>query len=475
MATATPGGEGFLTLLRKKNFLLLWLAQLISMTVFWSANYGLIVLIQEQTASATLIGLAIICSSLPAVLIGAPAGVFVDRRNKRRVLFYSNCLRAIATLIFVCSLVINSNQLVLVYLLALLISGIGQFFAPAEGATIPMLVSEEELMPALSLFQITSMLSNALGFLLLAPLLLIFLPVIQIGSVALSSVESLYVILAILYAVCAILVLLIPVHNFVKPRSHKTTSADLTAESLGVLHNVWNEMLQAWIFIRRRPTLFQAVVQLSFAGILISVIGQLASPLVKQLLDLPEASMAFVFAPAGVGLVLGSIFMPRITRVLGKPRTILIGCIALGLLIFLIPLLTLLAQHLEQQGLQVRVFHIGLVGLMMFLAGLALDFVSIPANTSMQEQTPDWIKGRVLALQLALFNAVSIPFILLIGWISDHFQLPTALYVLVICIAAFGLWGIFYERKPHPGAHKETEEPPAKSQPDEQVISEKAL
>src|SRR5215469_17567755 len=97
MPTATSRGDGFLTLLRKKNFLLLWLAQLISMTVFWAANYGLIILIQEQTASTTLIGLAIICASLPAVIIGGPAGVFVDRRNKRRVLFYSNCLRAIAT------------------------------------------------------------------------------------------------------------------------------------------------------------------------------------------------------------------------------------------------------------------------------------------------------------------------------------------------------------------------------------------
>ena len=141
MATATPRGEGFLTLLRKKNFLLLWLAQLISMTVFWAANYGLIILIQEQTSSTTLIGLAIICTSLPAVIIGAPAGVFVDRRNKRRVLFYSNCLRAIATFVFVLLLIINSGQLVLVYLLALLISGIGQFFSPAEGATIPRLVS----------------------------------------------------------------------------------------------------------------------------------------------------------------------------------------------------------------------------------------------------------------------------------------------------------------------------------------------
>lgn len=458
MASAVPKGEGFRTLLRKRNFLLLWLAQLISMTVFWAANYGLIILIQEKTSSTTLIGLAIICSSLPAVIIGAPAGVFVDRRNKRRVLFYSNCLRSLATLLFMLSLIIDSSQLVLVYLLALLVSSIGQFFAPAEGASIPMLVSEDELMPALSLFQITSMLSNALGFLLLAPLLLIFLPPIHVLGLDLTPLETLYGILAVLYMICAALIALIPAFSFVQPRSRKTTTAELTAESLGVLQNVWTEMVQAWTFISRRPRLFQAVMQLSFAGILISVIGQLASPLVTELLHLPANSMAFVFAPAGVGLVLGSLLMPRITALLGKPRTILIGCGALAILIMLMPLSALLNEHLAQQGVQVDALHVAAVALIMFLAGIALDFINIPANTVMQELTPDWIKGRVLALQLAFFNAVSIPYILLIGWVSDHFQLTSALYFLATCIVLFGLWSAFYRRKTPPDEQDETKE-----------------
>ncbi|HEU5382429.1 MAG TPA: MFS transporter [Ktedonobacteraceae bacterium] len=454
MATAASRNEGFLTLLRKKNFLLLWLAQLISMTAFWAANYGLIILIKEKTSSTTLIGLAIICASLPAVIIGAPAGVFVDRRSKRRVLFYSNCLRAIATLGFVVSLVINSGQLVVVYLLTLLISGIGQFFAPAEGATIPMLVNDEELMPALSLFQITSMLSNALGFLVLAPLLLIFVPDIHIGSLIFTRIESLYVILAVFYAICAALIVLIPAQNFIEPKPRKTTTTELTAESLGVLQNVWHEMLQAWTFIRRRPLLFEAVIQLSFAGILFAVIGQIAPSLVTDLLGLPATSMAFVFAPAGVGLVLGSLIMPRTTSFLGKERTILIGCIALTVLVALIPLSTLLAHHLEQQEIPVGALHVIVVTLLMFLAGIALDFINIPANTTMQEKTPDWIKGRVLALQLAFFNGISIPVILLIGWITDQFTLPVTLYFMALCIAAFGFWGMYYEHKSHPREHE---------------------
>src|SRR3989442_14484091 len=110
MNVATPSG-GFLTLLRKRNFLLLWLAQLISMTILFASNYALLVLIEEVTGSTTLVGLAIIAFSLPALLLPAPAGAYVDRLNKRRVVWASNCLRAIATFAFVISLILNRHQL----------------------------------------------------------------------------------------------------------------------------------------------------------------------------------------------------------------------------------------------------------------------------------------------------------------------------------------------------------------------------
>src|SRR5260370_15872144 len=110
MATAAQQ-SGFLTLLKKRNFLLLWLAQLISMTILNVFNYALLVLIEEITGSTTLVGLAIICFSLLAVLFGALVGVFVDHMNKRRVLWSSNCLRAIATFGFVVSLLLNRHGL----------------------------------------------------------------------------------------------------------------------------------------------------------------------------------------------------------------------------------------------------------------------------------------------------------------------------------------------------------------------------
>lgn len=444
MDIANPRG-GFLTLLKNRNFLLLWLAQLISMTIFNASNYALLVLIEDVTRSTTLIGVAIISFSLPAVIFGAPAGVFVDRMNKRVVLWASNCLRAVATFGFVISLLLNRHELIPIYLITFLISTIGQFFAPAEGSTIPLLVNEEELMPALSLFNITFTLSQALGFILFAPLVLSLLPIFTIGKLTIHPVEVLYTVVGLLYLVCAVLVTRIPASNFF---TRKRYTAD--AQAIGILGNVWSEMRQGWNFVRRNKQLLLAVIQLSFAGVLILVISELATPLVTILLGLPSSRMAFIFAPAGIGLVAGSILMPRITRRLGKSRAILLGCLALALAVLLLPLSTILARSLQPQGWNTNPLLLFTIALLMFVAGGALDLINIPANTAMQEQSPDWIKGRVLALQLMLYNFCSIPVILFIGAFADLFGLDRVIYLLAIAIAAFGAWGLYFERTSPP-------------------------
>ena len=444
MAVIAPH-DGYLTLLRKRSFLYLWLAQLISMTCFFASNYAVLVLIEEVTGSTILVGLAIICFSLPALILGAPAGVFVDRVNKRRVLLASNFLRAIATLIFVISLLVDRHQLIPIYLLTLLISGIGQFFTPAEGATIPMLVSEEELVPALSLFNITFMLAQAIGFILLAPLILSLLPTYTIASVVIHPVESLYLIIAVLYAVCTGLIALIPTRNFIQVARGAQNRRN--TQNLEIVSNIWTEMYQGWVFVRRNKKLFLAVVQLSFAGTLLLVIGELASPIVTKLLLLEANKMALVFAPAGIGLVGGSVLMPRILPRLGKSRAVFTGAVALAAATVLLPLITLAAKAIAPNSWNTNPILLICVALVMLIAGVALAFINIPAQTSMQEQTPEWIKGRVFALQLVLYNAAAIPIILFIGGIADLFGVDRVLYLLSISVLGFGFWGLYYERK----------------------------
>ena len=157
--------------------------------------------------------------------------------------------------------------------------------------------------------------------------------------------------------------------------------------------------------------------------------------------------MAIVFAPAGVGLVVGSVIMPRILQRISKERAIFIGSLVIAVAIALLPLSTLLAHYLEKQGISSKPIFFGAVPLLMFIAGIAIDFINIPAQTAIQEFTPEWIKGRVLALQLMLYNAFSIPILLFIGAIADAFGIDKVIYLLSISILCFGFWGRFYERR----------------------------
>ncbi len=244
MALAAQSG-GFLTLLKKRNFLRLWLAQLISMTIFFASNYALLILIENVTHSTTLVGVSIICFSLPAVIFGPLAGVLVERMNKRRVLWSSNLLRALATFLFVIILLFNRSRLIVpIYLLTFLISTIGQFFSPAEGATIPMLVNKDEMMPALSLFSITFMLAQALGFIFLAPLALSFLPAVQIYQITFDSITQLYLLIGVLYLVCTGLIMLIPASNIAQLAVEKEATEPVATEFLDTLKTVWAELLQ---------------------------------------------------------------------------------------------------------------------------------------------------------------------------------------------------------------------------------------
>src|SRR5438105_1849052 len=217
---STPENASFRHVLKNRNFVLLWLAQLISLTILNAANFGIIVLVNDTTHSVVMAGLAIIAFTLPALPFSALAGVVVDRLNKRLVLWVSNVLRMLTMLLIVVSLLFDRTNLWPLYILTFMTSLIGQFFIPAEGAAIPLVVGERELMPALSLFNITMTLSQAIGFLLLGGIVSRIFPPFTIHLAALTlhvqSIDMLFVLVAFFYLVCAGLILCIPVRVFIE-------------------------------------------------------------------------------------------------------------------------------------------------------------------------------------------------------------------------------------------------------------------
>jgi len=419
---STSGNASFRHVLKNRNFVLLWLAQLISLTILNAANFGIIVLVNDTTHSVVMAGLAIIAFTLPALPFSALAGVVVDRLNKRLILWVSNILRMLTMLLIVVSLLFDRTNLWPLYILTFMTSLIGQFFIPAEGAAIPLVVGERELMPALSLFNITMTLSQAIGFLLLGGIVSRIFPPFTIHLAALTlhfqSIDMLFVLVAFFYLVCAGLILGIPVRVF-KERHINNRVKLSEGEASKALETLWRDVVEGWRFVRSDRILYYSVIQLSVVGNIMLLIGELAGPFVQQVLHRPAADMAIILAPAAIGLVGASLIMPRITERVGKIRLTIIGFIVFAGGFVLLPATQWMAGYLYHEQGAGSPLLLWTTIILVFLLGVAMACVNIPTQTTMQEHSPEEVRGRVFSLQFMIYNTGSIPILLFAGFFAQ--------------------------------------------------------
>jgi Na+/melibiose symporter-like transporter len=440
-----PQAGSFRSVLKNRSFLLLWLAQLLSQTVFNAANYGVIAIVTALTHSTVLVGVAIISFTLPAVPFSLLAGVYVDYLNKRLVLWVSNALRAVATGLIVVALLWNPHAVIPLYFLTFVISLITQFFTPAEASAIPLLVSKNDLVPALSLFNITLTLAQALGFLLLGGLITALFPPFHLSlgliNLQVQSFDMLFALVAVVYVICTLLILLIPA------RALQRSVESALPRSLTLGKQTWkiirHDVREAWAYIRKDRQLLLALLRVSYVSILLLVIGELAGPFVVNVLHLPVQAMPLVLAPAGIGLVLGGLIMPYLTRKLGKSRTIALGSLGTASGLILLPLGRYLWSQLALPALGLLLF----VGVITFVLGVVLEMVNIPAQTVMQEQAPVEERGRVFSFQSMFYNAGSIPVLLFAGVIGDTLGVETVMYVLAAAMLGFSWWAARYSHR----------------------------
>ena len=250
--------------LRHPALLRLWLAQVIYLSVQFTVSYAMIVLITNLTRSATMVGFVIIALSLPIFLLGAPAGTLVDRMDKRNVLWISNVVRAFATFLFVLALLWNPHGYIAIYVLAFLFSLVGLFFTPAEGAIIPGFVDENELLPALSLYNLTLNVSQAIGLLIFGPLALNLLPMITVPfgatRLVLTPFILLFLVVTLLYLVAAVLTARLPEARTNAGVTEKN-GQDASAEKGGTWRHVGADLKEARQLVGHDPRLIDGLWQ----------------------------------------------------------------------------------------------------------------------------------------------------------------------------------------------------------------------
>ncbi len=85
--------DGFVGVLRRTDFRLLWAAQVCSQLADKFLMFTLLVLVYTLSGRSTGSSLVMVAYILPSVLLSAPAGVYADRHDKRSLMLGTNILR----------------------------------------------------------------------------------------------------------------------------------------------------------------------------------------------------------------------------------------------------------------------------------------------------------------------------------------------------------------------------------------------
>lgn len=418
--------HGYSAVLRNRNFLALWMAQVLSNTALNGSFFLQLILIEEITGSSAQLAAVILAFSLPAVLLSALAGLVVDRVSKKYILLASNALRVLTggVLALLASYLLAnrlSGALFLsgIYILVFLTSAIGQFFAPAEGSTIPLLVRSGNLLPANSLFTITFTASQVLGLVILAPL----------GVKLIGITGSLWA-AAAMYAGATLLVALLP-----RDRTVRTIGV---SESVSALQKPWNEIKEGWAFAMSRRTILTALLQLALVSALTMVMAMLAPGYAVRVLGLSPEDATYVFWPAGAGMLLASIAIGRYGNRVPRAALASAGMFGMGLS------LAGLAwagggsgpfdRPLFQDHPELVISTAAMIMFFSLTAGIAMAMINIPAQTLVQEESNDAVRGRVFAIQFTLSNALGIPPMLFVGNLADILGIPRVTFGIAVFI-----------------------------------------
>ncbi len=427
---ATPGA-GMGAVLSNRPFLLLWLAQATTQVGGNMVLYGLTLVVFESTRSNSAVSALILTFLVPAVLFSAVAGVYVDRIDRRLILVATNVLRAVAFVL----LFLVGGHVLLILLLNIFVSTVTVFFAPAEAAMIPFLVPRRQLIAANGIFTLTLNGAFALGFALLGPLV-----------VTLAGPPALILLVAVLYFVAAAFCFTLPSPG-TSELTERANTGSAVADAERAVSSTIAQLRDGLGFIREHRDISWSLVYLGVAASLVGVLGVLGPDFAQSTLGLETKDFVVVVLPLGVGIVMGILLLNSFGRYFQRRRVIETGLISLGVLLSLLSIAGPISQFLRRAQAEAPISAdlsavtslLAVVVAIAFLAGIAYGIVAVPAQTQLQEDLPEDVRGRVFGVLNMLVSVSSFLPIIVVGPISDLVGTGTVILAVALLIGAAGV------------------------------------
>jgi hypothetical protein len=395
--------DQWVQLLDDDSFRRYWLMRLMSHGANNALLYAILVFVVRQSDSAIATGGLLLTLIVPPAMLGAIAGVAVDRMPRGLILFLSNGLKAV--LVF--ALVSVEDSLPGIYAVSLGLGIVTQFAVPAEAAVVPYIVRTRSLVAANSFINLGTLASQVLGMMILAP---IFLKT--------GSADVLLIILVVLFAISAVLITVIPQFHFASTQDTRGLS----------LRSVRREFAESWLYLSRDSTAFLALVLLVVTSISTLIIATMLPKFSLQVLQIEPENIVFVLAPVGVAVFLGLRSVEYLSDRFNKLVTIsaAYGLIAASLIAMgLVASSADLLQSFDPLGafssgpLNEKAARIAMTVLYANFYGFALTIVLTMGRALINERVPWEMQGRIFAAQSVLTNLCAIVPVVLAGLLAD--------------------------------------------------------
>lgn len=163
-----------LSLLRLRNFRLLWIGEAISLIGDQFYLIALPWLTLQLTGDALAVGAVLAIAGIPRALFMLIGGAFTDRFSPRLIMLSTNLFRMVLVGVLATMVFSGVIQLWTLYLFALLFGLADAFFFPAQSAIVPQIVAKEALQSGNAIVQGTAQLSLFLGPVLAGTVIAIF-------------------------------------------------------------------------------------------------------------------------------------------------------------------------------------------------------------------------------------------------------------------------------------------------------------
>jgi MFS family permease len=303
-AAALPVQPSPFAVLRKRAFVLLWSAQLVSTIGDALTSLAAGIIVYRLTGSVLNVGLMLMATAVPTLFFGLIAGVVVDRFDRKKIMIAADLIRLVivATIPFLLNV-----HIVWLYVMVMLSAAVSQFFEPANESVLPEIASEEELGAANAIMAIAQFGSTAIGFALA-------------GLIA--STQSINVVFwldAGTFAFSAAMISLVKI-------------APLVVEQLTTGRDMIRNLTFGARFIVRTPILRSLNIVKVPVLMAFGLQNVLLLPFAIQALSATEFEYGLQEGLTSVGFVVGSLLMARLSDRLREGQWLVLSSLGMGLL-----------------------------------------------------------------------------------------------------------------------------------------------